>query len=561
MICPNCGKKNEDGEILCCECGSKLKKPERIRTGFNTPDIGKVSEQAKSLDAVKRPAEPAHSTIANPWNEVDYSDYKPGANGKLPENTGRKSVSFGTLILIIIILSVMLLGIVTMFASGSRTARTSMVVTGSQGAVYLFSGNGQEKGITSNMTLQDNDTLRTAMKSKAWISLGDDRDLILFSLSEIEAHQKDDATWIVLEKGAVFFNIDRAFHGDEVFEIETANMIVFIREASGYIYFDGEDDTRIWITGGEVELTAFDEKTGDSDRDTISAGEHSVVVHENGRVVISTLVCEETDLPSALIQELGNDYTLLRKVCNETGWDYDTLKELAEYYHAQELAFSYLQPWMVSTDGDGTVSEQDDEALGDYPSVVGTWRAESDSPALPEYHFLPDGTGYIYVKGMTDPRDITWECEGNDDYGNITMYYAASGKKIEDDVSYSFGTMFVSGVSYKRISSEDVLEDDTVSPELDETSLEFAGTWWARGLWKTEAPILMLGEDGRGQINYPNGQIVTFTWRYEEYDEGSYYDGCILIQYVSIDSSDYEIPVEDGLLEFDVFGLYEKESD
>ena len=141
------------------------------------------------------------------------------------------------------------------------------------------------------------------------------------------------------------------------------------------------------------------------------------------------------------------------------------------------------------------------------------------------------------------------------------MYYAASGKKIEDDVSYSFGTMFVSGVSYKRISQEDVLEDDTVSPELDETSLEFAGTWWARGLWKTEAPILMLVEDGRGQINYPNGQIVTFTWRYEEYDEGSYYDGCILIQYVSIDSSDYEIPVEDGLLEFDVFGLYEKESD
>lgn len=57
IICPACGKKNEDGEILCSDCGAKLKATERLQRGFAPKST--VVEPVKPLaEPVAKPAEP-----------------------------------------------------------------------------------------------------------------------------------------------------------------------------------------------------------------------------------------------------------------------------------------------------------------------------------------------------------------------------------------------------------------------------------------------------------------------------------------------------------------------
>jgi hypothetical protein len=195
--------------------------------------------------------------------------------------------------------------------------------------------------------------------------------------------------------------------------------------------------------------------------------------------------------------------------------------------------------------------------------IIGTWveadpEPEPEELAFLEYHFLPDGTGYIYLKGMTSPKNITWEYTGDEDHGSIRVAYAGS-RRYNRIFVYDSGSLVVSDVPFVRISQEDVLEDDTVAEPLDETAMEYVGTWWATGMNKVSAPVLELGADGRGQFNLSaDGFFTTFTWKYEESKEDDRCDGYILVHYVSIDSPDVKFSVEDGEIDINIYGSYER---
>ena len=203
------------------------------------------------------------------------------------------------------------------------------------------------------------------------------------------------------------------------------------------------------------------------------------------------------------------------------------------------------------------LSQEEREQL--YLSELhGTWVAGDSLYVHPEYHLFSDGTGYIYVKGMYKEKPITWSFNSFPDHASVTMYYT-NNLKVEKEFIYRESILYVSGNEYTRLSSEDVVTDDTRDLLLDEESLKWAGTWWARDLDKMTLPIVLLGENGRGQFNYYDGEIVTFTWNYEEDKET--HSGYIRVRYVSIDSTDYLIPVRDDMLDMNVYGLYIKESD
>ena len=211
-----------------------------------------------------------------------------------------------------------------------------------------------------------------------------------------------------------------------------------------------------------------------------------------------------------------------------------------------------------------TAGLTDSEEISDAVApIVGTWieadpEPEPEALAFLEYHFLPDGTGYVYLKGMTDPKDITWEYEGDENHGTIRVNYAGS-RKYNRIFVYDSGSLTVSDEPFVRISQDDVLEDDTVAEPLDEASLEFVGTWCGKGVNKFNSPILQLGADGRGQFNSSaDGFFTTFTWKYVESEEGDRCDGYILVHYVSIDSPDVKYSVEDGEINVNVLGSYER---
>ncbi|MBQ1897335.1 MAG: zinc ribbon domain-containing protein [Lachnospiraceae bacterium] len=209
-----------------------------------------------------------------------------------------------------------------------------------------------------------------------------------------------------------------------------------------------------------------------------------------------------------------------------------------------------------------TDKEMLDEKIPDeqfLSAIEGVWvSTDKENAVSPEYHLFRDGTGYIYVKGMYSKMPITWEHIGNSDYASISMYYT-NGQKVKTNIRLEDSVLVVTGTAYNRISESDVLEDDTPTYELDKDSLKWAGTYWTRRLDKMAAPIIILGPNGRGQINYTDSTIVTFSWVYEDDQTGS--GGYIHMTYVSIDSPDYLMPADDKMLDFDAYGLFEKESD
>lgn len=241
-------------------------------------------------------------------------------------------------------------------------------------------------------------------------------------------------------------------------------------------------------------------------------------------------------------------------ICYKFFWNMDTGIDYGspEYYN---IIQSVITADYSSEDAAGDMSSED--LL--RSSLAGVWTLTDDEGTVyPEYHLYKGGGGYIYVRGMYTKMPITWEYNGTIDHASITMYYS-NNQKVRGTFVFEDSAFIVSGTPYTRVSEEDILEDDTPTYELDNASLKWAGTYWTRRLDKMSFPVIILGSNGRGQINYPDGNIVTFSWVYENPNPG--HGGYIHMTYVSIDSPDYMMPADDKMLDFDAYGLFEKESD
>ncbi|MCR4792353.1 MAG: FecR domain-containing protein [Lachnospiraceae bacterium] len=470
-----------------------------------------------------------------------------------------------------VVLSLVVLLVILIIARVSKYINTStFVLLDHMGIVDVSNDGGAYISWSDGHRLHDGSCVNTHDNAKAWCYINDDRAITLMENSHINIHKRKKDYWIDLNSGAIFFFVDEPLAQDENLQIQTDNMTIDIRSASGYIVYTDEGITELYVTSGNVRVISYDDSYN-SDTGTVWAGCSAAVFGGDDETIYVSEI-NEWMLPIDAVLELYTHPEMMDAVTFDTDWDEESINDLALAYlsaNAEENANNInmylndgnlilppylLMPEAYGNEGDETGTQQTDG----YHSIVGTWRADvAESGAFNEYHFFDDGTGYVYVKGMYGRIDFTWDYEGNDDYGRVNIY-DEYGRYANDDFSYGYGSMFVSGISYVRVSEDDVIEDTVETTSLDDVSLEWAGTWMAPGDDGYEDPVLVLGDDGRGQVIYEDGQIVTFTWSYEEYDVDYYYDGCILIHYVSISSDDYSIGCHEGQIDFSVFGLYEK---
>ncbi len=249
-------------------------------------------------------------------------------------------------------------------------------------------------------------------------------------------------------------------------------------------------------------------------------------------------------------------FVVLIIACVYYGWFFWTEDDGFSVEESYELLQSITT---AGTDSEEATAGESDPGDLLRSSIAGVWTLTDDEGTVyPEYHLYKGGGGYIYVKGMYTKMPITWEYNGTIDHASITMYYS-NNQKVRGTFIFEDTAFIVSGTPYTRISESDILEDDTPSFELDKASLKWAGTYWTTRLDKMSFPVIILGSNGRGQINYPDSNIVTFSWVYENPNPG--HGGYIHMTYVSIDSPDYLMPADDKMLDFDAYGLFEKESD
>ena len=401
LICPNCGKKNEDGEILCSECGSKLKVTERLQKGFaprrETAEPVKPAQPVKTAESVTQPAEAAREpakpetkpakTVTDPVgskaeNNSDYPGIKPATERSAvtqdrgnasagnwnevqftPDVRKRPAPSKLGIVLCAIVALLFFMGAVKSLAFSAKHRLTDIKLTSSysydnfsytlQDHPDVYSSDGEKKEYTSEMKLRNGDRIVTGKHINASLNLGVDRTLTMMSVTETVVHQDDDETRIDLNKGAMFFDIDTPYSGREKLELVSGSVVIPITEGAGYMYYNGTDDFRIWVMNGEVLVSVYD-GSGNTTTETITPGESAFIDISDEGVGFTVEKVGVDSLPSAMIRELSVNNGLLNVISPEAEWDRDDILKLAEEYKSQDLMYNFgvMPYWILNDIGD-----------------------------------------------------------------------------------------------------------------------------------------------------------------------------------------------------------------
>ena len=216
----------------------------------------------------------------------------------------------------------------------NKISATTMRLLRIQGKVALESG-GKKKDIIDNLKLNSGDVLSTEIASLASIALDDTKMITLEESSEAEFKQDGKKLDLNLKKGSLYFEVTKKLEADESFEIRTSTMVAAIRGTSGYVFVEKDGQDGILLTDGEVEVTGINPKTGETKVIHIGPGEVVRVYlfddEDPGKTVDFELHgAKEEDLPDEVIEYLLEHEELLDKVCDETDWDKDKIRDLGK---------------------------------------------------------------------------------------------------------------------------------------------------------------------------------------------------------------------------------------
>ena len=352
VICPNCGAKNEEGEILCSECGSKLKGPVRQAK----PII--PTEPLKFADAVAPKAESTQpepvsadnvksANIGSKWHVADLADEEPE----------KSRMTSGVVVLMVVIVAALFYGIIPTLINSYKRRPTGITLENYTFDVEVVDEDGKKEKITQSMKLFEGDSVRTETGGEAYLKLGAARSLMMLANTGIKVHKAQEATWIEMKRGALFFCIDNPYRLTETLELYGGNVSVSMHEATGYMYYDGKGEARIWIMNGEALVVVYDDEYGEQFVETLTPGEYAIGVFGDSGISCSVDKAFLEDLPSAMVRKIAETPELLTRVSSDTGWNRQDIIDLAKKYKDEEMQLNYIFPsWLPDQ---GSYSEDD----------------------------------------------------------------------------------------------------------------------------------------------------------------------------------------------------------
>ena len=218
------------------------------------------------------------------------------------------------------------------FNRSSYLANTMRLVR-TQGDVRIVSAGGGSKAAAKNKRFESGDVLVTGVNdSLASVSLDDSKIVTLQADSKAEFVKKNKQIELKLTKGALFFEVVKKLNADETYEIKTSTLTAGIRGTSGYIYYDEQGRDSLTVTDGTVIVTAVNPDTGERKYAEVKGGQRITVTLYSDRTTDSIEFeiedLKEEDLNDFTLKMLVENDKLLDKVCNETGWDKQKLKDL-----------------------------------------------------------------------------------------------------------------------------------------------------------------------------------------------------------------------------------------
>ncbi|MEG2774901.1 MAG: FecR domain-containing protein [Acetivibrio sp.] len=139
-----------------------------------------------------------------------------------------------------------------------------------EGTLTLTDASGREIKAKEGLKLYNGYTLKTTLKSYAYISLDHSKAIKIDASSKVSVQKNGQKIELYVIRGKIFFNVKEKLKGDETFNIRTSTMTTGIRGTSGFITEEqkkGEKKERlndnfiseIGILDGEAEAIACTE--------------------------------------------------------------------------------------------------------------------------------------------------------------------------------------------------------------------------------------------------------------------------------------------------------------
>ena len=267
-------------------------------------------------------------------------DFSSGETKKFP-------IAPGAIIIIAVIAAVMLYGIITVVIESYKHRPTGITLETYTVDVELYDEEGNKESITKGRNLFAGDSVRTGNNGEAYLKLGAARSLKMLADSQMQVHKAEEATWITMKKGALFFCIDDPYRSTETLELEAGAVSVSMIEAAGYMYYNGKDEARIWVMNGEVQIVIWDEGSGEQLIETLTPGEYAFGVFGDSGISCTVDKAFLTDLPSAMVMEIAETPELLNRVSPDSGWNRQDIINLAEHYRQEKIQSTYIDVYYL----------------------------------------------------------------------------------------------------------------------------------------------------------------------------------------------------------------------
>lgn len=181
-------------------------------------------------------------------------------------------------------------------ASVIRLART-------EGGVQLWDEKQVELTPKEQLSLHDGYRMATEAAGYGWLSLDEKRLAKLDENSAVGVESAGKQLKLTLERGSLFFHIEKPLSGSESMEISTSNMTVGIRGTCGWVSLQG-DKLLVRLLEGKVECTVTT-ADGETVTQTVEAGQKAAL-SPDGTITVSQL--SEADIPAFVWPEIeGSD--------------------------------------------------------------------------------------------------------------------------------------------------------------------------------------------------------------------------------------------------------------
>lgn len=307
---------------------------------------------------------------------------------EMGENEKKKfSLSKKQLIIIGAVAAAVVIGVVLFIVLNNNSLKaTTMKLLRMEGTVTLEE-NGETKTVKENLRFKSGDAISTEVKSLVSVGLDDTKIVTLDEESRAEFKKDGKDLELTLTDGQLFFNVTEKLDADASFNIRNSDMVVGIRGTSGVIVKDRNGRPILYLTDGEVEITAKNPVTGESKTITVQPRTRVSVYYYSDRPIGETVqFCEvplEPDMiPEFAVGQMCSDEELLSRITEATGWEVTEVKKLGDEVKEGNYVPKESEPINLGLMDPDDLIPKDAEAVQDEEPVEAP--QEPEEPEQPE---------------------------------------------------------------------------------------------------------------------------------------------------------------------------------